>query len=58
MRTSVCIHCQQPIVRMRYAGWVETRSGDQGGNYDLCPDNPLMSPDDLESGSHQPRKGD
>jgi len=39
-----CQHCGEQIERAEQQttsspGWVETRSGDAGGNYDLCPAN-------------------
>jgi hypothetical protein len=33
--------------------WVETRSGDDGGYYDICPENP----EDSMAGPHKPKKG-
>jgi hypothetical protein len=42
---TTCTHCETEIERgpllMRggYA-WIETRSGDDGGTYDFCPESP------------------
>ena len=47
MSLPTCKHCGQEIEY--YGGnvnaWVETRSGDDGGYYDICPENPSGEPD-------------
>lgn len=49
-----CKHCGEEIEYMgREVGWVETRSGDDGGRYDHCPENAEWVDGDLVS-SHAP----
>ena len=33
-----CLYCDAPLVREPLVGWVDERSGDVGGTYDICPD--------------------
>lgn len=50
-----CIWCQDEIERYGPKDpWVHTRSGDDGGTYDLCNDAP--STDSGWLGDHQPER--
>jgi hypothetical protein len=37
--TATCRYCNETIEFYAGIGWVETRSGDDGGHYDFCPEN-------------------
>jgi hypothetical protein len=49
-----CEHCGQEIefYEGNVNAWVETRSGDDGGYYDVCPENPSGEVD----AEHEPSK--
>lgn len=52
-RLTTCKHCGEEIEDFGPdTGWVETRSGDDGGYFDMCPENPKG----YEEG-HQPAPG-
>jgi len=36
---TTCKFCGEEIEPERHAGWVDARSGDNGGTYDVCPAN-------------------
>ena len=40
MITLKCKHCGASLEREPNVGLVDARSGDEGGTYDFCPDNP------------------
>lgn len=48
----VCRHCGEQIEHLDGVGWVETRSGDEGGTYDICPERYDEATD--TQGAHQP----
>jgi hypothetical protein len=48
----ICQHCGEQIEHLDGVGWVETRSGDEGGTYDICPERYDEAND--EHGTHQP----
>jgi len=55
VETSTCSKCGAPIEKMDGVGWVDTRSGDDGGTYDICPASfDARNPDD--SSGHTPTK--
>jgi hypothetical protein len=46
--TTACAACEAPIYPDQDHGWLDARSGDDGGSYDLCP-----GADELD-GPHRP----
>lgn len=53
VQTSTCVYCGAKIEWYgSEPGWVDTRSGDDGGTYDWCPESPLIT----ESENLQPHK--
>jgi hypothetical protein len=47
----LCRHCGATLDK-ESAGWVDARSGDDGGTYDICPDNGGTN----GAGGHEPRE--
>ena len=46
MITLKCKHCDASLERVDGVGLVDAKSGDLGGTYDYCPDNPVGNEDD------------
>lgn len=53
--TSTCVRCETAIEHEDGIGWVDVRSGDDGGTYDRCPEPLPDGPHDRERfGRHVP----
>ena len=51
-RTATCRYCHEPI-ELISRRWVMVLSGDEGGTYDLCEDNPTTT-EYMEDRTHAP----
>lgn len=54
--TRACGACGATIEALPDVGWVDVRSGDDGGTYDYCPERDAFASDGTvaESGGHRP----